>query len=95
MLSVDEVKVYLRLDTGGEEDELLTAFISSAKEIVENVIRKKISEFNEVPETIRQTMLIVVSTLYENREVGKGGLNMEALIDLVRRMTFAYRQERW
>lgn len=40
-------------------------------------------------------MLIVVGTLYENRQAAKdkSGVDIKETLDLVRRMLFAYRRE--
>lgn len=92
MLELDEVKQYLRID-GDEENTLVTSLILMATEMVEDVLRRKMSDFEVVPETVRQAVLLTVATLYENRQGGEGGLKVSELIDLIRRMTFAYRKE--
>ena len=42
-------------------------------------------------------MLIVVATLYEERQISKDktGIDISETLDLVRRMLFAYRKERF
>ena len=94
MLELAETKEFLRVD-GDEEDILISSLIVTAKELVENVLRKKLDEFEQVPETVRQAMLIIVGTLYEERQItkNKAGLDIKETLDLVRRMLFAYRQE--
>ena len=96
MLELAETKEFLRVD-GDEEDILISSLIVTAKELVENVLRKKLDEFEQVPETVRQAMLIIVGTLYEERQItkNKAGLDIKETLDLVRRMLFAYRQERF
>ena len=76
---------------------LISSLIVTAKELVENVLRKKLDEFEQVPETVRQAMLIIVGTLYEERQITKNkeGLDIKTTLDLVRRMLFAYRQEKF
>lgn len=92
MFELDEVKEYLRVD-GDDENSLITSLIIMATELVEDVLRRKITEFDPIPETIRQAVLLSVGTFYENRQGGKDGLNTADLIDLIRRLTFAYRKE--
>lgn len=76
---------------------LISSLIVTAQELVEQVIRKKLDEFEEVPETIRQAMLILVGTLYEERQISKrkDGIDIAETLDLVRRMLFAYRGEKF
>lgn len=95
MLDLRETKEFLRLD-GDEEDALVSSLIVTAKDLVEDVMRRKLDEFEEVPEPVHQAMLIVVATLYEERQVskdGKEGVGVTDVLDLVRRMLFAYRKE--
>ena len=94
MLTLQETKDFLRLD-GDDEDALVSSLILTAKELIEEVLRRKLTEFKEVPETVHQAMLIVVATLYEERQVAKdkSGVDIKETLDLVRRMLFAYRRE--
>lgn len=96
MLELKETKEFLRVD-GHEEDMLISSLIVTAQELVEQVIRKNLDEFEEVPETIRQAMLILVGTLYEERQISKrkDGIDIAETLDLVRRMLFAYRGEKF
>ena len=93
MLTLQETKDFLRLD-GDDEDALVSSLIITAKELIEEVLRRKLTEFKEVPETVHQAMLIVVATLYEERQVAKdkSGVDIKETLDLVRRMLFAYRK---
>lgn len=94
MLTLQETKDFLRLD-GDDEDALVSSLIITAKELTEGVLRRKLTEFKEIPETVHQAMLIVVATLYEERQVAKdkSGVDIKETLDLVRRMLFAYRRE--
>lgn len=93
MLTLQETKEFLRVD-GDEEDALISSLIMTAKDLTEDVIRRKLSDFDELPETVLQAMLILVATLYEERQVSKGktGVSVADTLDLVRRMLFAYRK---
>lgn len=97
MPTLEETKMFLRVD-GDEEDGLIAGLILTARELVEETLRRKISEFGDVPESVRQAMLIVVATLYEARQVsknGKEGVGITDVLDLVRKMLFAYRREKF
>ncbi len=93
MLTLQETKEFLRLD-GDDEDAFVSSLIVTAKELVEDTLRYKLTEFEEIPETVHQAMLIVVGTLYEERQVAKdkSGVDIKETLDLVRRMLFAYRK---
>ena len=93
MLTLQEAKEFLRV--GGDEKEALGAsLLVTAKDLTEDVMRRKLSDFEEMPEPVRQAMLILVATLYEERQVSKGktGVSVADTLDLVRRMLFAYRR---
>ncbi len=85
MLTLQETKDFLRLD-GDDEDALVSSLIITAKELTEEVLRRKLTEFKEIPETVHQAMLIVVGTLYEERQVAKdkAGVDIKEPLDLVR-----------
>ena len=93
MITLQEAKDFLRVD-GDDEDALISSLIITAKALVEEVIRKKLEEIEETPEPVHQAMLIVVSTLYEERQISKdkSGVDISETLDLVRRMLFAYRR---
>ncbi len=90
IVSLEETKIYLRLD-GDEENTLVTNFISTAEELCEGVLRFPLSEFAEVPETVRQAVLYLVASMYEMRET----INMREVMDVVTRLLFTYRRESW
>ena len=92
-MNLQETKEFLRVD-GDDEDTLISSLIITAKALVEEVIRCKLEDFSEVPEPIKQAMLIVVSTLYEERQISKdkSGVDIGETLDLVRKMLFAYRR---
>lgn len=94
MLELKETKEFLRVD-GDAEDTLISSLIMTAQDLVEAVMRRKLTEFEEIPETIRQAQLVLVATLYEERQISKGkeGLSMQDTLDMVRRMLFAYRKD--
>ena len=95
MLTLEESKLYLRVDSD-DEDVLITSLIQTAKEMVEAILRYELTEFDTIPQTINQSMLYIVSTLYESRQVGNANaIKMDELIETVRRMVEPYRKKVW
>ncbi len=96
MLTLQETKDFLRVD-GDDEDTLISSLIITAKVLTEDVLRRPLTEFEELPEPIRQAMLIIVGTLYEERQVSKDktGVDIKETLDLVRQMLFGYRREKF
>lgn len=97
MVTLEEAKLFLRIDDGSE-DVLLTSLIGTAKELTQAVLRKNLDEYEVLPATIKQAMLIITATLYEERQVSgdnKNKMDIVETLDLVRRMLFAYREDKY
>ena len=96
MITLQEAKEFLRVD-GDDEENLIASLIVAAQELTEDVLLRPLAELEPLPETVRQAMLIVVATLYEERQISKDktGIDISETLDLVRRMLFAYRKERF
>lgn len=97
MLTLQEVKHFLRIDFD-EDDALITSLITTVKVLIEDILRKPIDEKQKQPEPIKQAMLILIGTLYEERQVSKNpkaGISIVDTLDLVRRMLFAFREEKF
>lgn len=71
MLTLDEVKQYLRLDTDAE-DEYLNILILLSAEICENFTRLELPP--ELPKSYKQAMLICIGYFFEHRDGTKEGL---------------------
>ena len=72
MLSLDEVKEFLRIDVP-DEDGYLNVLILLASEMVQNYLR--LDELpQELPLALKQAMLIIAGYFYENREGIKEGM---------------------
>ena len=95
-MTLEEVKIFLRIDSD-DEDTLITSLIKTSTEIVEEILRYPLSEFNEnIPETVKQAIYIVFASLYEARQIGGG--NEIKLTDIkiaIRNMLEPYRKQRW
>ena len=95
MLTLKEAKDFLRVDDDSE-DALIASLITTAKVLTEDILREELDLESDLPEPITQAMLIIVATLYEERQVSKDkkdGLSIEETLDTVRRMLFSYRKE--
>ena len=72
MLELIEVKQYLRLDDNSE-DGYLNVLILLSCEMILNYLR--IEQLPEpLPESLKQTMLIIIGYFFENREGTKDGI---------------------
>lgn len=90
IVTLEEAKLYLKVD-GDEDDTLISDCINAAEELCEDILRFPLTEFAEVPDTVKQAVLYTIGNLYEQRET----LDMKAMIDLMKRLLFAYRKDGW
>ena len=63
LVTVDEAKLYLRLD-GTEEDALIQTLLETAESLCQDIVRTDFDEMEEVPEIVK----VGICYLYENRE---------------------------
>jgi uncharacterized phage protein (predicted DNA packaging) len=89
-VSLEEAKLYLRVD-GGEEDALIAALIETASELCEGVLRMSLEDFEETPKSVNQAILYITANLYEHREE----LDMKVVEDVVKRLLSPFRKEGW
>jgi len=89
-VSLEEAKLYLRVD-GGEEDALIAALIETASELCEGVLRMSLEDFEEPPKSVNQAILYITAYLYEHREE----LDMKVVEDVVKRLLSPFRKEGW
>lgn len=71
MLSLDEVKQYLHLDTDAEDGYLNILVLLSA-EMCENYTRLPLPE--ELPESYKQAMFVCIGYFFEQRDGNKNGI---------------------
>ena len=67
LVTVDEAKLYLRLD-GTEEDALIQTLLETAESLCQDIVRTDFDEMEEVPEIVKVGICYGVTYLYENRE---------------------------
>lgn len=87
MVTLQEVKQYLRIDFE-DDDTLLLSLISTAKQLVMDVGRMDEELFSENEDVVRTAMLYTVSYLYENRNTA----DFSKLTLTLRAMLFAQRE---
>ena len=87
MVTLQEVKQYLRVDFE-DDDTLLLSLISTAKQLVMDVGRMDEERFSENEDVVRTVMLYTVSYLYENRNTA----DFSKLTLTLRAMLFAQRE---
>lgn len=90
IVTLEEAKLYLKVD-GDEDNTLISDCINAAEELCEDILRFPLAEFTEVPETVKQAVLYAIGNLFEQREA----LDMKTMIDLLKRLLFAYRKDGW
>lgn len=88
MITLMEVKNYLRVDHS-EDDNLLLSLMDTAKRLVMDVGRMNEQEFAVYEETTGQAMLYTISYLYENRNTA----DYHKLTLTLRSLLFAQREE--
>ena len=90
-VSLEETKKWIRVDND-EEDTLIESFILAAQDIVENILRFPLSEFEaSIPEAIKHAVFFTVSRLYEDRNE----LSMEEVNFILRALLSSYRKAEW
>ena len=87
MVTLQEVKQYLRIDFE-DDDTMLLSLISTAKQLVMDVGRMDEERFSENEDVVRTAMLYTVSYLYENRNTA----DFSNLTLTLRAMLFAQRE---
>ena len=87
MVTLQEVKQYLRIDFE-DDDPLLLSLIFTAKQLVMDVGRMCETQLAENEDVVRTAMLYTVSYLYENRNTA----DFSKLTLTLRAMLFAQRE---
>ena len=87
MVTLQEVKQYLRIDFE-DDDPLLLSLIFTAKQLVMDVGRMDETQLAENEDVVRTAMLYTVSYLYENRNTA----DFSQLTLTLRAMLFAQRE---
>lgn len=99
LLSLEEVKLYLRID-GDEEDTLITSLIKTSQEICEEILGFPIIEFEQVPQTVKQAMLFCIANIYEKREgtayfTRSESRGIKETINIMKLILNSYRKGSW
>ena len=88
MVTLQEVKQYLRIDFE-DDDPLLLSLIFTAKQLIMDVGRMDETQLAENEDVVRTAMLYTVSYLYENRNTA----DFSKLTLTLRAMLFAQRED--
>ena len=88
MVTLQEVKQYLRIDFE-DDDPLLLSLTFTAKQLVMDVGRMDETQLAENEDVVRTAMLYTVSYLYENRNTA----DFSKLTLTLRAMLFAQRED--
>ena len=90
VVSLEEIKLYLRVD-GEEEDTLISTFINVSEDLVAGILRYPLSEFEVVPDIIKQAVMYSVANMYEKRE----DYDAKEVLDIMTKLLFSYRKDEW
>lgn len=90
VVTLEEAKLFLKVDSD-EENDLITKFLLTSEDLCEGILRYPLSEFEEVPEIIKESILYSAVNMYENRD----NFNSKEIIETISRLLFSYRREDW
>ncbi|WP_186422573.1 head-tail connector protein [Lacrimispora celerecrescens] len=65
--TLEEIKEYVRIDSIGEDDFLLS-LCATSESLCSDILHRKFDEMEEVPDPVKTAVLYGISYLYENRE---------------------------
>lgn len=88
MPTIEEIKIYLGID-GEWLDSLLADLLNLAQDLIEKVLRFRLTEYQEIPPTIKETAKFIVSAYYTNREK----TNVQEVENFVALMLSEYRRK--
>lgn len=88
MVTLDEMKNYLRVDFS-DDDELISHLISSAKRLCMDILRSEDEYLLKTEPNAKTAMLYAVAYLYEHRE----NADHRSLMLTLRALLFGSRQE--
>ncbi|NTW70674.1 MAG: phage gp6-like head-tail connector protein [Eubacteriaceae bacterium] len=90
VVTLGKTKEWLRVESN-DEDALIERFILLAENIVEDILRFPLSEFETVPEPVNHAIYFGVSKFFESRNE----LDVGELTDTIKKILFGYRRESW
>ena len=73
VLTVADLKSHLNVD-GTADDALIGAKIEAAEAFVGAFVGKKLTDFDPVPDDLKEAVRMLVGHLYENREASIAGI---------------------
>lgn len=88
LVTLEEAKLYLRIDSD-DEDSLVSGLINSAESLCRDVARLSSEELAEQSATTRVAILYAVSYMYEHREQA----DYHGLVMMLRSLLFGVRRQ--
>ncbi|WP_143320979.1 head-tail connector protein [Clostridium sp. HBUAS56010] len=67
VVTLEEIKEYVRIDSIGEDDFLLS-LCATSESLCSDILHRTFDEMEEVPDPVKTAVLYGISYLYENRE---------------------------
>lgn len=68
LVTIEEIKQHLFIDSEDEDDYLQTLILVSEEAVLMALNRESYSEFEIIPESLKHCVKLMVGTLYNNRE---------------------------
>lgn len=72
MISLEEAKLHLRIDTDAEDSDLMLKIKASEAAVLHYMKREPYQPSEEVPYDVRAAVLILLGYLYEHRDNNEG-----------------------
>ena len=89
-VTLEELKLYARID-GDEDDSVLLDAALSSENTVEQVLGFPLSDFEEIPDLVKQVVYVIATRRYENRL----GETIAKDTILARNLLLNYRYKKW
>lgn len=89
-VTLEKTKEWLRVESN-DEDALISSYILAAEDIITGILRFPLSEFEVLPEVVKQAMYFCIAEFYEKRNE----LNIVELINTLKIFLATYRRGEW
>lgn len=89
-VTLEKTKEWLRVESN-DEDALISSYILAAEDIITGILRFPLSEFEVLPEVVKQSMYYCIAEFYEKRNE----LNILELMNTLKIFLGPHRRGEW